>query len=429
MLTMIRGIFSEYEREKIRERTVRGSRRRAQEGKINSRPPFAYVAGADGLLTVHPQRAEIVRRIFALVIEGKSCGEIAELFNAEGVETPKGRRWIRGTVLQIANREAYSSGQLPWNRKTAAEPARRRKPARPGKSKKTSLKLRPETDWIRIAVPPILDAATFNEAQRALEANRKWKSGKPSRTFMLTGLLRCGCGASICGSYSHGCAYYKCTGTHPVTGRRACGQRSIRLDRIEPMIWSDAVTTLTDQAKLARLYNDHFAETSAKEADHAEERANLVERIDQLKRREFRCRQSMLDTELSDSYQSFRDELKATSQQRQSLERRLESIAPAQQLLKPESFVGFCTTMERAWGITDRGEQREFLRACVDEIRVTPEEVDIKFSLNVAAAMAAVGQAPDPDDDSGTYCQPRQLALIHRSSHRRRQSGFVPQRH
>jgi hypothetical protein len=63
--------------------------------------------------------------------------------------------------------------------------------------------------------------------------------------------------------------------------------------------------------------------------------------------------------------------------------------------------------MDRAWGIKDRGQQRDFLRACVEEIRVTPEEVNIRFSLNVAAAMAAIGPEADPDPDSGTNCQLR----------------------
>jgi site-specific DNA recombinase len=431
MLLQIKGLFGEYEREKIRERTSRGSRRRAQEGKINGRPVFGYVATENGLLIPHEERAAIVRRIFALVIEGKSCGDIAELFNLEGVATPTGRRWIRGTVLQIVNRDAYHTGRLPWGRTTAAEPKRRRKPARAGKSKLTSLKQRPPADWLHLTIPTILDAAAFNAAQQAIAANRKWKSGRPSQTYTLTGLVRCGrCGAAVCGGYSHGHTYYKCSGQNPVTGKRSCRERGIRLDAIEPMIWSDAVTTLTDVAKLAALYGAHFAETAAKESDHAAERADLAVKIEKLKRREFRCRQSMLDTELADSYQSFRDDLKVTSQQRQSLERRLEAIAPAQNPLKPESFIEFCSLMERAWGITDRGEQREFLRACVDEIRLTQEVIDIRFSLNVAAMMAAIAAiGPEPDPDSGTNCQLRQCCKIDRTPDPRRQSTRSSQRH
>jgi hypothetical protein len=117
----------------------------------------------------------------------------------------------------------------------------------------------------------------------------------------------------------------------------------------------------------------------------------------------------MLDCDLADSYAAFRDDLRSSIQRRQGLERRLESIAPVKQSVKPESFIEFCSRMERAWGITDRGQQRDFLAACVEEIRITHEEVNIRFSLNVAAAMAAIG--PEADPDSGTNCQ-QSLATI-----------------
>ena len=120
--------------------------------------------------------------------------------------------------------------------------------------------------------------------------------------------------------------------------------------------------------------NTQFAEEAAKESDHAAERADLAEQIEKQRRREFRCRQAMLDSDLADSFAAFRDDLRTAIQRRQGLERRLESIAPAQQSVKPESFIEFCKRMERAWGITDRAQQRDFLRACVEEIRLTPKK-------------------------------------------------------
>jgi site-specific DNA recombinase len=341
MLLTIKGLFSEYEREKIRERTVRGSRQRAKEGKVNSRPPYGYTTNHAGFLVQHEERAEIVRRIFRHIIEGLACGEIAELLNRDGIPAPGLTKWVRGVVLQIARRRAYL-GQLPWNKTVSAEPARRRRPARPGKNKKTSFKVRPESEWITIPIPQIIDPATFEQAQQALTSNRKAKGGRPSQTYLLTGLLRCGrCGAAVCGSYSHGYPYYKCSGKDPVTGKRSCGERSIRLDSIEPVIWTDVVDTLSSRARLAALLNAQFAESAALESDHAAERADLADQIERLRRREFRCRQAMLDSDLADSYAAFRDDLRTIIQRRQQLERRLESIAPAHQPVRAESFSDF----------------------------------------------------------------------------------------
>jgi site-specific DNA recombinase len=400
MLTM-KAMFSEYEREKIRERTARGSRRRAKEGKINSRPPFGYLTTENGLLIPHAERADTVRRIFKLIVEGKACGEVAELLNRDGAPAPLGTRWIRGTVLQIVRRDAYATGKLAWGKTTATEPKRRRKPPRPGKDKKTSFKMRPASEWLHIDIPAIIDPTTFESAQRAIAANRKSNGGRPSQTYLLTGLLRCRCGAAVCGSYSHGYPYYKCCGVNPVTGKRACGERSIRLDVLEPQIWGDVVGTLSNRARLAALLNAQFAEVAAKEADHAAERAALTDQIEKLKRREFRARAGMLDSDLSDSYAAFREDLRDTMQRRLEAEGRLESIAPARVPARPESFSEFCRQMARARKITDRGQQRDFLLACIERITITREEVDVRFSLNLAAALAAIDHTPDADGGSG----------------------------
>jgi hypothetical protein len=99
---------------------------------------------------------------------------VADALNRDGVPAPSREKWIRGRVLQIARRRAYP-GRLAWGIKAAPEPARRCKPARPGMSKKSSYKRRPEAEWIYMDVPPIIDAVTFERAQQALAANRKMR--------------------------------------------------------------------------------------------------------------------------------------------------------------------------------------------------------------------------------------------------------------
>ncbi|MGW9946505.1 DNA invertase Pin-like site-specific DNA recombinase [Rhizobium leguminosarum] len=46
-----------------------------------------------GYRVVHPEQAEVVRRIFRMYAAGRSAREIAAALNAEGVEGPRGRPW------------------------------------------------------------------------------------------------------------------------------------------------------------------------------------------------------------------------------------------------------------------------------------------------------------------------------------------------
>jgi site-specific DNA recombinase len=411
----MRGAVSEFEREKIRERTMRGSHQRAKEGKANAVPPFGYLTQPDGTLVAHPQHAAIVKKIFAWTIEGLSSSEIAVRLNADGVPAPRRSTWIRGTVLGIARRGAYASGMLAWNKTYAAEPTKRRKAARPGKSTRTSFRRRPESDWISIPATPLVDRTTFEQAQQAIDAHRRSKSGRPSRTFMLTGLIRCGrCGASICGSFSHGWCYYRCSRTNPITGKRSCGQRGIRIEGIEKQIWADVTRTVSNKARLAALVNNRFAEAAAKEADHEAERQKLNAHIEKLARREYNCRRMLEDSDFSDAFEGFRHDLKAILTEKRELQQRLESIRPVTWSTKPGDFAEFCRQMKAAQKITDRGRQRDFLRACVEEIRLSGEEVDIRFSLSLRAALAAMEPVPGGNGSSGlaTNCQERQRAKI-----------------
>src|SRR5262249_19227807 len=74
MFTSMRGVFAEYERAKILERTARGRRGRAQAGYVTfggRTLGYVYVkhAGKGAHYEVHPEEAALVQRIFRLCVE------------------------------------------------------------------------------------------------------------------------------------------------------------------------------------------------------------------------------------------------------------------------------------------------------------------------------------------------------------------------
>ena len=102
----IQGGFAEYERKLIRERTMKGKRKRAEEGRqmSPSRSPYGYriVLKEDvlrgefpaellGRYTVEEGQAAIVRELFSRYASGE-CGTpaLAKDFNRRGVPLPRG---------------------------------------------------------------------------------------------------------------------------------------------------------------------------------------------------------------------------------------------------------------------------------------------------------------------------------------------------
>ncbi len=216
----IKQALAEYERAKLRERTQRGRTGRAQAGHVwGGQVPLGYRAIREphkARWEIDEAEAVIVRRIFAMCLAGMSTYMITRQLSDERIPTRgNGRRvvqpgvWRVSSVHRILSNEAYT-GQTYFN-----------KYVRTGK---TTRRLRPREEWQAIAVPAIIDAATFDTAQRQLDRNREVSPRNQKRVYLLSGRrLLCG----RCGRVMVGGAY---PSAHGMTRRYRCSSLSHIMD-------------------------------------------------------------------------------------------------------------------------------------------------------------------------------------------------------
>jgi len=104
----IRGSVSEYEKDKIRERTMRGKRGKAKAGKIvmNTRPT-GYDWDAEKSMYFPNQDKEIVRQMFTMILDGMSISAVTKRLNREGIPSPKGFYWRPATISRILYNPLY----------------------------------------------------------------------------------------------------------------------------------------------------------------------------------------------------------------------------------------------------------------------------------------------------------------------------------
>jgi hypothetical protein len=50
---------------------------------------------------------------------------------------------------------------------------------------------RPESEWVRATAPRLVSDATFEAAKQAIHRNGALTVGRPSRSYLLSGLVRC----------------------------------------------------------------------------------------------------------------------------------------------------------------------------------------------------------------------------------------------
>lgn len=107
MLSILSGL-AESESASISQNSKWSVKNRFKNGTfIISYPPYGY-ANVNGEMIIVPEQAEMVKRIFANTLAGKSTHVIAREMNAEGIPPKKGKDWTPGAVNSILKNEKYT---------------------------------------------------------------------------------------------------------------------------------------------------------------------------------------------------------------------------------------------------------------------------------------------------------------------------------
>lgn len=115
VLMTIMAALAQQESESLSANVRLGISFRNQQGKvrINHNRFLGYTKGEDGKLVIVPEEAEIVRRIYAEYLDGKSMVEIRKGLEADGIRNGAGNlRWYETNIRQILTNEKYIGDAL-----------------------------------------------------------------------------------------------------------------------------------------------------------------------------------------------------------------------------------------------------------------------------------------------------------------------------
>jgi site-specific DNA recombinase len=225
MMMQMLGVFAEFEREMIVERTRMGLARKAAKGEwTGGRAPFGYRYNIEAQRLVPvPTQAALVERIFALYVDRRlGSAAVSGRLNDAGHRTSRGCRWTPNRVLDVLRNPTYI-GQLPFN-----------------------------GDHYQASHEPIVDAAVFDRAQRLLAERSDSASAQAANAtdYLLTALLRCQrCGHGFVGTAAHGNGgvyrYYTCF-SRQRHGTARCDQQRLPARPLEDAILAETLAALDD---------------------------------------------------------------------------------------------------------------------------------------------------------------------------------------
>jgi site-specific DNA recombinase len=261
LISHIKGYAAKLEVEKIKERTGRGTRTRAELGMLpNGRGGrlygYLYMQGKGegrGIRIPNEDEAEVVRRVFSwLLEEGLSINAITKRLRLSSNRPPESApTWGRSSVYAILKNPAYCG-------KTYVFRETRVKVEADGKAKghrpKATHQQRPKDKWMEIpnATPPIISEDVFNAAQERLQRNRDLAKRNTKRDYLLRGLVKCrACGRNYVGTTSisrqngnvYQRSYYRCGARNNLSPVK-CYSRLLRADYLDGAVWEQIESLL-----------------------------------------------------------------------------------------------------------------------------------------------------------------------------------------
>lgn len=208
----------------------------AKEGKFHGIPPYGYKKDENKIVVIDDDEAKIVKRIFALSLQGKGQRKIAEILTAENVPT-RYNKIGKGTLTTVdkftKKKTTIKKSNITWSGNTIR-----------GIITNTVYKGDKMYRGEVYPIEPIVSRDYWNEVNENLKNNRN-NSGANTNTYnyLLRGLIRCGkCGRNFYGrtrkdKKDH---YYMCSSKR--IKNENCGNRSINIDFIENFIWDKFFT-------------------------------------------------------------------------------------------------------------------------------------------------------------------------------------------
>ncbi len=399
LMRFIFGYKSEAERRDTMERTMRGKRKTASNGKLpvgTGRGLYGYrykwaideEAGKPKLAgrEIITEEAKVVKQMFDLCVSGICDYEIARKLNQQGVPSKSGGKWHPLTIRRMLTNSGYM-GVTHYGKE------------RVQKVKNSTKRVRTptdESDWILVQgfTPPIISKATFDLAQRKRQ-EPKSRPGKAIEPYLLSGHLLCGyCNTPMVGTtMNRKYRYYRCRATyHTSIGPKQCSAPYIPYAKLEAAVW-DTTTRVLEQPDIVLAEMRRLGDTQKSPIE--DEVARLKREIKSCKEQESRLITLFSIEEIDSAL--IKEQSAPLKLRRENYEAQLEEVT-AQQLAMAElehmegRAEEYCRRMRRNLDSFGFEDKRTALKALRIKAMVTATEVQVKGVLGVEAELATTAR-------------------------------------
>lgn len=373
LIRFVRGYAAKIEHAKITERSMRGRRKRAEDGKPlpGPRPLYGYqwVDDKKTRLEPNPSTAPVVIRMFTEAADGAALRQSALGLMASGIPTATGNaRWDHSTILDALRRPDYR-GDATAYRYTGTKGQTGRGHTHPA----------PRDAWLSLpanTTPALIDAELFEMVQARLDNNRQRSrrgNTNPEGALLRGGFAKCGlCGKTM--TVANRVQSYICAEALRVG--KTCRYHAIKIDTLDAAVWARAEALLTQPEIIER----ELARLAASDSTVADLSA-IDRRRAEVRRKQSNVARVIADSDDPDLTEPLLAELASLSAQKRQLDAEHDQVAArrrgweaARQRLS--DLEAHCRSIAARIGTLDYGMRRMALEMLGVEVRVRPRRAD-----------------------------------------------------
>ena len=374
LLEAIIESVDEFYSENLAQEVLRGMREAATRGFwMTTYAPYGYkrVYVQDGIkkrpkLELNPPADAVVRRIFDMVLQGKSILDVTKTLNAEGIPTTNGKKWLKTTIHTMLDHEAYT-GTLVWGAKAkdGAPPVR-----------------------VEDAHPAIVSKRDFQKARKLLasRAPKKMNPRRASSPYLLSGLVKCEtCGKAMTAAEAKSgrYTYYIC---HSLLkrGKGTCETPRLNAKSFEKLIVSEIrenVLTESNIRDLVKLLDEEMDGVAREQRERLE---TIEEELEDVKKRLGRIWQviEITDIEMADAADRIREHRERQEQLEGAAQEARAMLAERRVMLESaDTIAAFAAEMSEFLKTSELTETKAFVRSFVKEVQVKPGKATILYHI------------------------------------------------
>ncbi|NMI04812.1 recombinase family protein [Paenibacillus sp. SZ31] len=260
----IQGSIAQYNKAKILANTKRGRRTMVSNNKIpGMNRIYGYTYDKElSTLVENTEEKERYLTMVNMILEGRTCSEVAEYLAKKRYSAPKGDTWYQATISRILRNESYMGTY--YHGKTEVVQLN-------GKKKQVP---KPRDEWQKIDIPQYIDEVTFERLQKTLDGNIK-NSGRPSEDYLLRSIVRCGrCGAAVSSGVvtktQNGILkYYTCTrktkksySVETGLSNTTCNGSNWRVDIVDSIVWNEVLKIIGNPEPMIPELSERLSDRS-----------------------------------------------------------------------------------------------------------------------------------------------------------------------